>query len=276
MEIQYLSDQQQKIQLKTFTNWINHTLKKNGSSRRVTDILEEVKDGVILLEIIQILTKEKVVWTKGRPSSTKRPLQINNVSTALDFLSTKGIRLVNINCSDIVDGKPAIVLGLIWKIILHLQVRIVHRKTLIGTTVDLDINQIGIDRFLWNHDPSTLITSRNTVLDAKDFGRSWRNGVLFSKLINTIQPGLVDTDVMVKENNQRNLQMAFNIAEEKLDIPRLLDPEDIDVDKPDEVSIITYVGEFIKKYPQGVDGTLKVELYRLILTFILYYTILLY
>ncbi|ESO96376.1 hypothetical protein LOTGIDRAFT_176593, partial [Lottia gigantea] len=88
MEIQYLSDQQQKIQLKTFTNWINHTLKKNGSSRRVTDLLEEVKDGVILLEIIQILTKEKV--TKGRPSSTKRPLQINNVSTALDFLSTKG------------------------------------------------------------------------------------------------------------------------------------------------------------------------------------------
>ena len=31
--------------------------------------------------------------------------------------------MVNINPSDVVDGKPAIVLGLIWTIILYFQVR---------------------------------------------------------------------------------------------------------------------------------------------------------
>jgi len=31
--------------------------------------------------------------------------------------------MVNINASDVVDGKPAIVLGLIWTIILYFQVR---------------------------------------------------------------------------------------------------------------------------------------------------------
>jgi len=31
--------------------------------------------------------------------------------------------MVNINPSDVVDGKPSIVLGLIWTIILYFQVR---------------------------------------------------------------------------------------------------------------------------------------------------------
>jgi len=33
------------------------------------------------------------------------------------------IKMVNINPSDVVDGKPTIVLGLIWTIILYFQVR---------------------------------------------------------------------------------------------------------------------------------------------------------
>ena len=34
------------------------------------------------------------------------------------------IKLVNINASDVVDGKSAVVLGLIWTIILYFQVRV--------------------------------------------------------------------------------------------------------------------------------------------------------
>ena len=33
------------------------------------------------------------------------------------------IKLVNINASDIVDGRPPVILGLIWTIILYFQVR---------------------------------------------------------------------------------------------------------------------------------------------------------
>ena len=48
---------------------------------------------------------------------------LSNVKTALDFLGSKKIKLVNINPVDIVDGKPKIVLGLIWSIILYFQVK---------------------------------------------------------------------------------------------------------------------------------------------------------
>lgn len=35
------------------------------------------------------------------------------------------IKLVNINVSDIIDGRPSIILGLIWTIILHCHVSLV-------------------------------------------------------------------------------------------------------------------------------------------------------
>lgn len=41
------------------------------------------------------------------------------VSTAFPF---KQIKLVNINATDIADGRPSIVLGLMWTIILYFQV----------------------------------------------------------------------------------------------------------------------------------------------------------
>ena len=53
------------------------------------------------------------------------------------------IKLVNINVSDIADGKPSIVLGLIWTIILYFQVSInneIHVLKCIYTFVSNIIN----------------------------------------------------------------------------------------------------------------------------------------
>lgn len=52
----------------------------------------------------------------------RRPHFLSNANTALQFLAGKRIKLVNINASDLVDGRPPVVLGLIWTIILYFQV----------------------------------------------------------------------------------------------------------------------------------------------------------
>lgn len=54
----------------------------------------------------------------------RRPHFLSNANTALRFLAGKRIKLVNINAADLVDGRPAVVLGLIWTIILYFQVMI--------------------------------------------------------------------------------------------------------------------------------------------------------
>lgn len=55
---------------------------------------------------------------------------------------------------------------------------------------------------------------------------------------------------MKKASNRTRLETAFDIAETELGITRLLDPEDVDVPKPDEKSIMTYVAQFLHKYPE--------------------------
>lgn len=49
------------------------------------------------------------------------------------FSSTPQIKLVNINTTSIADGKPSIVLGLVWTIILYFQVSL-HFTVLISVS----------------------------------------------------------------------------------------------------------------------------------------------
>ncbi|KAI1707600.1 CPSF A subunit region domain-containing protein [Ditylenchus destructor] len=74
-----------------------------------------------------------------------------------------------------------------------------------------------------------------------NFTSSWRNGLAFSALIHAHRPELINFDALNPEEALGNLNSAFDIAEKKLDIARLLDAEDIMVSHPDKKSIITYV-----------------------------------
>ena len=59
---------------------------------------------------------------------------------------------------------------------------------------------------------------------------------------------------MSNETNQTRLETAFYVAEVELGVTRLLDPEDVDVENPDEKSVMTYVAQFLHRYPEGAQG----------------------
>jgi hypothetical protein len=54
----------------------------------------------------------------------------------------------------------------------------------------------------------------------------------------------LDYDPLDKNNARKNLELAFDIAERELGIPRLLDVEDLTETHPDERSVMTYVSEY--------------------------------
>jgi len=69
----------------------------------------------------------------------------------------------------------------------------------------------------------------------------------FCALIHKHQPHLIDYDSLDKNNAEANLELAFSVAE-GLGIPRLLDVEDVNVEKPDERSVMTQVAEFFARF----------------------------
>ncbi|XP_068935619.1 spectrin beta chain, non-erythrocytic 4 isoform X2 [Petaurus breviceps papuanus] len=78
-------------------------------------------------------------------------------------------------------------------------------------------------------------------VNIQNFTTSWRDGLAFNALIHRHRPDLVDFSKLTKSNATYNLQRAFHTAEQQLGLARLLDPEDVNMEAPDEKSIITYV-----------------------------------
>uniref|UniRef100_A0A8D1II72 Spectrin beta, non-erythrocytic 4 n=1 Tax=Sus scrofa TaxID=9823 RepID=A0A8D1II72_PIG len=81
-------------------------------------------------------------------------------------------------------------------------------------------------------------------VNIQNFTTSWRDGLAFNALIHRHRPDLVDFSKLTKSNANYNLQRAFRTAEQHLGLARLLDPEDVNMEAPDEKSIITYVVSF--------------------------------
>jgi spectrin beta len=57
----------------------------------------------------------------------------------------------------------------------------------------------------------------------------------------------------VPSDHYFNLNNAFDIAHKHLGISKLLDAEDIDVDKPDEKSVLTYVSTYFHTFAKMKD-----------------------
>ncbi|CAL4137964.1 unnamed protein product, partial [Meganyctiphanes norvegica] len=238
-----------------------------------------------------VLSGERLPMEKGR--ILRRPHFLSNANTALQFLAGKRIKLVNINATDIVDGRPSIVLGLIWTIILFYQIEENTRQIeQLGRVMDADRCDSpftgdsggGISR---DRPPSVtrrtqaaekwkmgakkallewvrhVITKRFGII-VNDFGTSWRDGNAFLAIIHCINPRLVNLQAMTGASNKARLDEAFRIAEQELGIAHLLDSEDVDVNKPDEKSIMCYVAQFLNKYPEpGVSQVPEVTGSRL-------------
>ena len=58
-----------------------------------------------------------------------------------------------------------------------------------------------------------------------DFSSSFKSGLAFCAIIHHFRPGLIDYDNLTAENVYFNNSLAFNIAENILGIPSLLDPQ---------------------------------------------------
>uniref|UniRef100_A0A1A8GRL7 Spectrin beta chain n=1 Tax=Nothobranchius korthausae TaxID=1143690 RepID=A0A1A8GRL7_9TELE len=226
--IKALADEREAVQKKTFTKWVNSHLSR--VSCRITDLYMDLRDGRMLIKLLEVLSGERL------PKPTKGRMRIHcleNVDKALQFLKEQRVHLENMGSHDIVDGNHRLTLGLIWTIILRFQIQDIS----VETEDNKEKKSAKDALLLW----CQMKTAGYPNVNIHNFTTSWRDGMAFNALIHKHRPDLIDFDKLKKSNAHYNLQNAFNLAENHLGLTKLLDPEDISVDHPDEKSIITYV-----------------------------------
>ncbi|NXC41691.1 CLMN protein, partial [Penelope pileata] len=239
----------------------------------------DIQDGKILMALLEVLSGQKLMHEYK--SSTHRIFRLNNIAKALKFLEDSNVKLVSIDAAEIADGNSSLVLGLIWNIILFFQIKeLTGNLNRNSSSSSLSSGPSGPESDT-SH-PSTPNVERSmsvTVKDQRkairalliwvqrktrkygvavqDFTSSWRSGLAFLAVIKAIDSTLVDMKQALEKSARENLEDAFSIAQHKLGVPRLLEPEDIMVESPDEQSIVTYVAQFLEHFPEleGEDFT---------------------
>ncbi|XP_067305397.1 plectin isoform X3 [Pseudorasbora parva] len=250
----FIEDERDRVQKKTFTKWVNKHLIKHWraeTQRHVNDLYEDLRDGHNLISLLEVLSGETLTRERDVVRSVRLPRErgrmrfhkLQNVQIALDFLRRRQVKLVNIRNDDIADGNPKLTLGLIWTIILHFQISDIQVN---GQSDDMSAKE---KLLLW----SQRMVDGYHGIRCDNFTTSWRDGKLFNAVIHKHEPRLIDMSKVYHQSNLENLEQAFSVAEQKLGVTRLLDPEDVDVPHPDEKSIITYVSSLYDAMPRVPD-----------------------
>ncbi|NXF56069.1 ACTN4 protein, partial [Oceanites oceanicus] len=143
---------------------------------------------------------------------------------------------------EIVDGNAKMTLGMIWTIILRFAIQ------------DISVEETSAKEglLLWCQRKTAPYKNVNV----QNFHISWKDGLAFNALIHRHRPELIEYDKLRKDDPVTNLNNAFEVAEKYLDIPKMLDAEDIvNTARPDEKAIMTYVSSFYHAF----SGAQKAE-----------------
>uniref|UniRef100_A0A8C3UUE1 Actinin alpha 4 n=1 Tax=Catharus ustulatus TaxID=91951 RepID=A0A8C3UUE1_CATUS len=214
----------EKQQRKTFTAWCNSHLRKAGT--QIENIDEDFRDGLKLMLLLEVISGERL----PKPERGKmRVHKINNVNKALDFIASKGVKLVSIGAEGSTPGIPP------------RDPSPGSPRSLIPVPAETSAKE-GL--LLWCQRKTAPYKNVNV----QNFHISWKDGLAFNALIHRHRPELIEYDKLRKVNPP--------FPRKTPGIPGTADPQNIvNTARPDEKAIMTYVSSFYHAF----SGAQKAE-----------------
>ncbi|KAL7729866.1 hypothetical protein ACLKA6_014719 [Drosophila palustris] len=222
-----------KIQQNTFTRWANEHLKTADSS--IENLETDFSDGLRLIALVEVLSQKQM--PKHNRNPTFRTQKLENVSIALIFLQgEEGIKIVNIDSSDIVDGKLKLIMGLVWTLIIHYSISMPKWD---GEDDQVESGATPKQRLL------NWIQSKLPDMPIKNFTHDWTTGKPVGALVDACAPGLCpDWDLWDPNDAVANATEAMTLADDWLDVRQLIRPEELVDPNVDEQSVMTYLSQY--------------------------------
>ena len=130
---------------------------------------------------------------------------------------------------DIYNGNLKLIMGLIWTLIRRFQIRSTGQAL---TTKDAMLAWVN-----------TQIPDQKI----RNFTTDWNDGVALCALVDRIRPGACPQYATLdRANKVENCRLGMSLAEEKINIPSIMEAEDLSHRDIDDMSVMTYISYFCK------------------------------
>jgi len=220
---------------KTYRNWINHF----GFDPYVTDLYDGLRDGLIILQIMDLIHPGIVDWSRvveehQMAKGVQRKYEmLANCNYAIGLGKQMGFSLVGISGQDIWEGNKTLTLALTWQLMRAHTLSLLKRP-------DCDVTEE--DLINWANDKEKECGKTHPIKNFKDKA-AIRTALPIIDVIDCVKPGAVDyTQVVDKpdctdEENLANAKYAISCGR-KIGAPVFALPEDIVEDNPKMVFTI--------------------------------------
>eukprot|EP01125_Pyxidicula_operculata_P021590 TRINITY_DN83_c0_g1_i1.p1 TRINITY_DN83_c0_g1~~TRINITY_DN83_c0_g1_i1.p1 ORF type:complete len:430 (+),score=103.35 TRINITY_DN83_c0_g1_i1:22-1311(+) len=209
------------VQKKTFTRWLNTYLSERMLKCEVLE--RDLGDGLLLMALLEVISSKQVTPKYNKQPKLKMQ-KVENLNFCINFLKNEGIKLVNIDGTDIEAGNLRLILGLIWTIILRYQIQVSQEGSAKAELLD------------W-------VRSKIPEYNINNFTNDWADGKAIMALAEAVQPGQFNLPSDFSSDAVTNARNGIQSAKDKMQIPDILDAEDM-VHNPDELANMTYISYF--------------------------------
>ncbi|KAJ1392513.1 EF-hand domain pair [Sesbania bispinosa] len=214
-------DVQTSREERCFRLWINSL----GISTYVNNLFEDVRNGWILLEVLDKIFPGSVNWKQATRPPIRMPFRkVENCNQVIKIGKQLRFSLVNVAGNDIVQGNKKLILALLWQLMRFTMLQLL--KNLRSHSQGKEISDADILKWANRKVKSTGRTSH--VESFKD--KSLSTGLFFLELLSAVEPRVVNWNLVTKgeSDDEKRLNATYIISvARKLGCSIFLLPEDI-------------------------------------------------
>ncbi|TQD86430.1 hypothetical protein C1H46_028033 [Malus baccata] len=214
-------DVQTSREERCFRLWINSL----GIGSYVNNVFEDVRNGWILLEVLDKVSPGSVNWKQASKPPIKMPFRkVENCNQVVRIGKQLKFSLVNVAGNDIVQGNKKLILAFLWQLMRFNMLQLL--KNLRSHSQGKEMTDADILKWANNKVRSTGRTSQ--MESFKD--KSLSNGIFFLELLSAVEPRVVNWNLVTKgesaDEKKLNATYIVSVAR-KLGCSIFLLPEDI-------------------------------------------------
>ncbi|XP_061984515.1 fimbrin-5-like isoform X2 [Populus nigra] len=214
-------DVQTSREERCFRLWINSL----GIVTYVNNVFEDVRNGWILLEVLDKVSPGSVNWKHASKPPIKMPFRkVENCNQVVRIGRHLKFSLVNVAGNDIVQGNKKLLLAFLWQLMRYSMLQLL--KNLRSHSQGKEITDADILKWANNKIKQTGRTSK--IENFKD--KSLSSGIFFLELLCAVEPRVVNWNLVTKgeSDEEKRLNATYIISvTRKLGCSIFLLPEDI-------------------------------------------------